>query len=140
MGRNALFSVTVDDVRNTIRIAPRGELDGAAVTRVDDVVRACEQEPASTIMLDLRDVTFLDTTGLHALLQAGSLARGNGHRLLFVRVSAPVRKVFGVTGMESVLDEHEATVSPIDLFTGNGHHPSRPRIDTTHFPWWSPRQ
>ena len=42
MGRNALFSVTVDDVRNTIRIAPRGELDGAAVPRFDDVVRACE--------------------------------------------------------------------------------------------------
>jgi len=30
--------------------------------------------------------------------------------------------------MESVLDEHEATVSPIGLFTGSGHHPSRPRV------------
>jgi hypothetical protein len=30
--------------------------------------------------------------------------------------------------MESVLDEHEATVSPIDLFSGSGHHPLRPRI------------
>jgi hypothetical protein len=30
--------------------------------------------------------------------------------------------------MESVLDEHEATVSPIDLFSGSGHHPLRPEI------------
>jgi anti-sigma B factor antagonist len=128
VGRNALFSVTVDDVNNTIRIAPRGELDMAAVPRFEEVVKACEQEPASTIELDLRDVTFMDSQGLRALLRARKRSLGNGHRLLFVDVSAPVRKVFRMTGMGSVLDEHGATVSPIDLFTGLGNHPSRPRI------------
>ena len=128
MGRNALFSVTVDDVNDTIRIAPLGELDMAAVPRFEEVVKACEQEPASTIVLDLGDVTFMDSTGLRALLRARKRSLGNGHRQLFVDVSAPVRKVFGTTGTGSVLDEHDATVTPIDLFTGSGHHPSRPRI------------
>jgi len=128
MGRTALFSVTVDDVNNTIRVAPRGELDMAAVPRFDDVVRACEQEPASTIVVDLHDVTFLDSIGLNALLQARSRSLGSGHRLLFVQASSPVRKAFESTGMGSVLDEHTATVIPMDLSRGGGRHPTRIRI------------
>jgi anti-sigma B factor antagonist len=125
MGRTALFSVTVDDVNDTIRVAPRGELDMATVPRFDDVVRACEQEPASTIVVDLHDVTFLDSTGLAALLQARNRSLGNGHRLLFLQASTPVRKVFEISGMGSVLEEHEGTVIPMDLSRDGGRHPTR---------------
>ena len=128
MGRTALFSVTVDDGNDTIRIAPRGELDMAAVPRFDEVVRACEQEPAVTIVVDLRDVTFMDSTGLHALLQARNRSLGNGHRLLFVQASTPVRKVFEITGVGSVLDDHGGTVIPLDLSRGGGRHPTRLQI------------
>jgi anti-anti-sigma factor len=128
MGRTALFSVTVDDVDNTIRVAPRGELDMAAVPRFDDVVRACEQEPASTIVVDLHDVTFLDSIGLNALVQARSRSLGSRHRLLLVQASTPVRKAFEGTGMGSALDEHTATVIPMDLSRGGGRHPTRIRI------------
>ena len=117
MGRNTLFSVTVDDVNDTIRIAPRGLLDAATVPRFERVIKACEQEPASAILLDLLHVTSLDSVGVHALRQAWNRSQSNGHRLLLVRAPTSVRKVLEVTGIGSVLDEHEATVSPIGLFT-----------------------
>ena len=116
MGQNASFLVTVDDRNNVTRVALRGQLDMATVPEFTKVMTACEREPSSTIMVDLRNVTFMDSTGLHAFLQARDRARGNGHQLRFVGASSSVRRVFEVTGMESVLEEHEA-VSTIDRFT-----------------------
>jgi anti-anti-sigma factor len=117
MGPNALFSVTVDIVNNTIRIAPRGDLDMSTVPGFEYVIRACEQEPASTIMLDLRNVTSLHSTGIRVLRDAWNRSVGNRHRLLFVEASTSVRKVFEVMGIGPVLDGHKATVSPINSFT-----------------------
>lgn len=117
MGRNTLFSVTVDDINRTIRIAPRGELDVTTVPAFERVIRACEQEPASTITLDLRNVTSLDSTGLHAIQQAWSRSLGNGHRLLLVEPSISVRRVLEIRGIGAVLAERQATVSNITLLT-----------------------
>ena len=117
MGRNTLFSVTVDEINSTIRIAPRGELDVATVPAFERVIKACEQEAASTLTLDLRNVTSLDTTGLHAIQQAWNRSLGSGHRLLLVEPSASVRRVLEVRGIGSFLGEREATVSTIPLST-----------------------
>ena len=117
MGRNTLFSVTVDDINRTIRIAPRGELDVTTVPAFERVIRACEQEPASTITLDLRNVTSLDSTGLHAIQQAWSRSLGNGHRLLLIEPSISVRRVLEIRGIGAVLGDRQATVSNITLLT-----------------------
>jgi anti-anti-sigma factor len=117
VGRNTLFSVTVDDEADTIRISPRGVLDTTTVPGFERVVTACEQEPLSTILLDLRNVTSLDSTGLHALQRAWNRSLGNGHRLFVVSAPTSIRKVLELTGIGSALDEREATVSPIGLFT-----------------------
>jgi len=117
VGRNTLFSVTVDDINSTIRIAPRGELDVTTVPAFERVIRACEQEPASTITLDLRNVTSLDSTGLHAIQQAWRRSLGNGHRLLLVEPSISVRRVLEIRGIGAVLAERQATVSNITLLT-----------------------
>ena len=117
MGRHTLFSVTVDDVNDTIRIAPRGGLDAASVPGFERVIKACEQELVSTILLDLRNVTSLDSTGLLALQQAWNRSLGDGHPLLLVEAPASVRKVLQVTGIGSVLDKRQPAVSAIGLFS-----------------------
>jgi anti-anti-sigma factor len=101
-------------------MALRGELDMATIDIFTDAVTRCERDGSTALMLDLRDLTFMDATGLRAFLQARDRSLGNGHRLLFVGASIPVRKVFEVTGTESVLEEHEA-VTTLDQFTRDGH-------------------
>jgi anti-anti-sigma factor len=117
MAGNASFNVAVDDDSSTIQIAPRGELDMATVPGFEEIIQACEQEPAPTIVIDLRDVSFMDSTGLRALLRARDRSLENGHRLLVVEASDPVRKVFEITGMRSVLDGEETPVSTNEPFT-----------------------
>ncbi len=124
MARESLRVVT--DGRNGItRLALSGELDMATVDVLTNALLDSERDGASAIMLDLRDLTFMDSTGLHAFLQARERSQGNGHSLLFVGASHPVRTVFEIAGMESVLDEHEA-VSTLGQFTADGHGAEAP--------------
>ena len=116
MDGNGSILVTIDDRNDITRIAPTGELDMANVPAFEEILRASEKAPGSVIMLDLRDITFMDTSGLHAFLEARDRSRGNGHRLLFVGASPSVRRIFEASGMASVLDEHEAA-GTIERFT-----------------------
>jgi anti-sigma B factor antagonist len=123
MGKRLPLRVVTDARNGIVRMALSGELDMATVDLFTDALSRCERGGAATVMLDLRDLSFMDSTGLHAFLKARDRSLGNGHRLLFVGASGPVRTIFEVTGVESVLDEHEA-VTTLDQFTRQGNEPA----------------
>lgn len=127
MGGEPLLRVATDARNGITRLALSGELDMATVDLFTDALASCLGDGATAVMLDLRDLSFMDSTGLHAFLQARDRSLGDGHRLLFVGASPPVRMVFEMTGMESVLNEHEA-VTTLDQFTRDGHGPEKPAI------------
>ena len=130
MARDAL-RVETDNRNGITRMALSGELDMATVDVLTNALLNSERDGASAIMLDLRDLTFMDSTGLHVFLRARERSLGNGHRLLFVGASRPVRTVFEIVGMDSVLDEYEAATT-LDRFTRNGNGsegPGKKQVD-----------
>jgi anti-anti-sigma factor len=74
-----------------------GDLDLAAAPRLVEALRDLEPQ-ACLIVLDLREITFLDTAGVHAIVDASIGARRDGRRLLLVGDSAWVQRVFALTG------------------------------------------
>ena len=60
----------------------RGELDLATGPRVEEELRRAEAEAPDTLMLDLREVTFFDSTGLQLVLDADVRAREEGRTLI----------------------------------------------------------
>jgi anti-sigma B factor antagonist len=66
-------------------IAVSGELDLASADQLDKAIRDAEQIATGWIVIDLEDLSFLDSTGLGVLLQARRRAMENGDRLRFVR-------------------------------------------------------
>jgi anti-anti-sigma factor len=81
-----------------------GDLDLAAAPQLMEALRDLEQE-ACLIVLDLREIAFLDAAGVHVIVDASIAARRDGHRLLFdghrlllVGASAGVQRVFALTG------------------------------------------
>jgi anti-sigma B factor antagonist len=93
-----------------------GELDIVAAHVLSERLVSVEQGGATGILLDLRDLTFIDSTGVHALIEAWDRAHENGHRLLFFRTTSTVRRLFEMTGAEYLLDGQEA-LSMLDEFT-----------------------
>ena len=66
-------------------IAVSGELDLASADQLDKAIRDAEESATGWIVIDLEDLTFMDSTGLSVLLHARRRASENGDRLRFIR-------------------------------------------------------
>jgi anti-sigma B factor antagonist len=85
-------------------VAPTGELDlsGAAVLE-DELDRLAAESELATVVLDLRGLEFMDSSGLRLVVMADSQAREAGRRLLLVPGAQPVQRVFEITRMNERL-------------------------------------
>jgi anti-sigma B factor antagonist len=80
-----------------------GELDISSSQDFEAALKPLE-EGASTVVIDLRGLDFMDSTGLRAILRSDSRLRSTGKRLALVPGSGPVRRVFRLTGLDSRLE------------------------------------
>ena len=80
----------------------RGEFDMAGELQFEsELTRLLEDEPG-TLLFDLRELRFLDSTGLRALIRARSRAQRDGWNLALTRAPHPVERVFSLTRTESL--------------------------------------
>jgi anti-anti-sigma factor len=100
---NRLLSVHVTRDEHRLAIVPMGELDMSTSAKLDDAVREAEATDAKRIVIDLTAVTFMDSSGLKVLLEAGARARANSNRLRLVRGSRRVQRVFELTKTSEIL-------------------------------------
>ena len=108
------------DARNGITsIALSGELDMATVPILNDQLTVSEQDGSKAIVLDLRDLRFIDSSGLHALVRAYRRSEMNGHRLLLVGANPSTRRLCEITGTEFLLDA-KGTAELLGRFTYDG--------------------
>jgi anti-sigma B factor antagonist len=82
--------------------AVEGEIDIATKGRLQAVLDAVPRSDAP-LVLDLTGVTFMDSTGISALLGIDRVARESGRRLAIVCPEGPVRLILAVTGVEEDL-------------------------------------
>lgn len=109
------FSVEIEKRNSIVRLVVAGELDLITTPRLIEGLREAEREDATAILLDIRDVSFMDSTGLQAFLEASLRAKSPRH-LLFVGVQPAVRRVFEVTGTASILDQADAVTIYTEFF------------------------
>jgi anti-anti-sigma factor len=72
-----------------------GALDIATTPQLEKSLRASH---ARLVVLDLRDLGFMDCSGVHAIVDASAVARREGRRLVLVRGIPDVDRVFALTG------------------------------------------
>jgi anti-anti-sigma factor len=77
-----------------------GELDIATTPLLVETLHASRRGGlrARVVVLDMRELEFVDTSGLHAIMEAGNRARETGDRLVLVRGPPAVDRVFRLTG------------------------------------------
>ena len=85
-------------------IALSGELDLVNAARWEEQLVGIEADPPGTLVLDLREITFIDSTGLRAVIGASQRAREAGRRLVVVRGAAAVDRLFSVTQLDQRLE------------------------------------
>ena len=91
------FRIDVEPSRESVRVAPVGELDIATVERLQAEVVRLRESGFARIVLDLRRVRFIDSTGLRLVLELDAAARADSHNLDVVRGPDVVHRIFEVT-------------------------------------------
>ena len=96
---------TVDLVRRdgVAVVAVRGEIDVSTAPELRDVLHAAIDDGAR-MEVDLRHVTFMDSTGLAVLVDAHRRL-GPAHEAIVLRdPQPPVMRVLRVSGLDGILD------------------------------------
>lgn len=98
----------------TVRTAVAGEPDIAAVPQLDLTLRRAQAD-VRVVVLDLRRLEFIDSSGAHLLFAADRRAREAGGRLLVGRDAAQIDRLFVLSGVDRQLefvDQPPAVAAP----------------------------
>jgi anti-sigma B factor antagonist len=100
----SLYDVEIEQGAHGPVIALKGEIDLAAVEAVDHDLRPALDPPPPLLVLDLRGVEFLDSSGLRLVLRLDREQRERGTRLVVVRGGRRVARVMELTGADRQLE------------------------------------
>ncbi len=81
-----------------------GELDIATAPELVEILARLRHHH-HPVVVDLAEVTFMDSTGLTLLMDAQTQSQQNGWAFAVRRPSQAVRRVFDLAGVHSLLDE-----------------------------------
>jgi anti-anti-sigma factor len=94
--------VTGPDAGERRSLTLSGEVDIATVDQLLREAYACLDGPADVCEIDLGEVTFIDSSGLGALVRIRNVAHDRGKEIVLTNVPAPVERLFAVTGLAQV--------------------------------------
>ncbi len=97
------FRVEVLNEGRASVISVSGELDLASSAALEDELTRATESDAEQIVLDLRELEFMDSTGLSTLVKAHQRAEQAGKQFGLVRGPQQVQRLLSLTGVEERL-------------------------------------
>jgi len=93
------FNVDVQHESTRAVVRPHGELDLATVPELASRIAVLREAGCDDLVLDLRGLSFLDSTGLRLLLENRQDAEQDGWRFSIVDGERPISRVLEVSGV-----------------------------------------
>ncbi|NPA05796.1 MAG: STAS domain-containing protein [Chloroflexi bacterium] len=87
---------------NIAVVRPKGRIDAATSSQFRDLLRRLPSQGVEHVIIDLRDVSFMDSSGLSALVAGLKLIRRKGGALVLVGPQPPVRMALQLTMLDRV--------------------------------------
>jgi len=97
------FRVRTEPNGDALVVRAFGKIDTAGAKSLEKQLRTLFREGASSVLLDLGNVNFIDANGLFVLLAVAKLSVTYGRRLRIVRVSSPIDQVIEQSGVQGAL-------------------------------------
>jgi anti-anti-sigma factor len=93
------FRCAVAERDGSVHLRCAGELDMASAPVLEDGLRHALERGARRLVVDLRDLEFMDSSGLTVLARWSLGARDDRYALALVPGPRPVQRLFEITGM-----------------------------------------
>jgi anti-anti-sigma factor len=98
------LGISVRAGRARTRVVVTGELDMSNADQLAARVAEAETGDPAELEIDLRGLSFMDSSGLAILFAANRRAREHGHHLVIVKDHGPIERVLNLAGVEEVID------------------------------------
>src|SRR4051794_9961033 len=96
------------DVRATggdVLVSLSGEIDMSVIGSIRDGLHPLiDGVSTGSVTMDLHDVTFIDSSGIHLLVKIREAVEAGGGRFFVGRPSQPVRRVLDIVGAEELFE------------------------------------
>jgi anti-sigma B factor antagonist len=110
------FGVEVRDDQQAVVIEVSGELDLASSPELERELERGTSSDVELLIIDLRRLEFMDSTGLSVLVRAHQKATESGKRLAVVKGPQQVQRLLSLTG---VADRLTVVDTPEELLAGS---------------------
>ena len=97
------FTVDTGELDGGVRVILSGDLDLSTAKQAEEAIEAAERG-TSLIVIDLRRLSFMDSTGLRVIVSADKRAKRSCRRAVIVQGPSAVRRVFEITRLGERLE------------------------------------
>jgi anti-sigma B factor antagonist len=110
-----MIEISVDTTPAGIGVvSPQGRLNMASARQLKEVLDGLVADGTTRIVVDMAGTTFLDSSGLGALIAGLKTARQAGGDLRVARPTEVVQTVFSLTNLDRVLRPRETVEGAFD--------------------------
>ncbi len=118
MSAGETLSVVVDRTDPVVVITITGELDAATVGQIDAAIDTAIRDHEHHVVLDTAGVTFIDSTGITALISGlRRLNRSRRRLALSCTFGGPVGRALQITGLDHTFECHAATEDAVSALS-----------------------
>lgn len=100
-------------------VSVRGEVDLATVSELERALFAVPEVGVDSVIVDLTDCSFMDSTGLHLLTRSQERFERSGGRVAVVAANRGVLRIFEVAKLDQLLPIYPSRAAALN---GNGLH------------------
>lgn len=108
------LTVAIEATDDLVTVLLSGDLDAATISQVEGAFEVLDEKMAPTVVVDLRCLKFIDSSGLRLLLLTDDRLRRTDRTLTLVPGPEAVLKVFRVTALDQRLHFADRAVRPGD--------------------------
>ena len=98
--RKPLFRCFIHTADGVANLKFAGELDMAGAPQAERALNDALAAGCSRIVVDLRELDFMDSTGLTLLVRWDLGARNDGYNLALIPGRPPIQRLFAISGLD----------------------------------------
>lgn len=98
------INVDINKVGSNTMISVAGEIDAFTAPKLRDALMPLAEESNPNLIVNLKDVSYMDSTGLGVFVGLLKLIRKNEGQLTLVELSDRLERLFSITGLSDIID------------------------------------
>ena len=90
-------------LRGVVCLSITGEIDLSNATDLSAQLQAAAESDGRGVILDLRELRYIDSSGIKVLVKAHLDARGAGGQIVLAAATANVQRLLTITGLDGLM-------------------------------------